>query len=262
MDCKDFLIYLTVGYHPYFSRLTEFCIRTIRENNDMNRIDICVMCDEPYRKHVEDIQDVTFFETAPNPKPDIASMRKLEVFDIPNIMNYKKVLFLDSDIVVCGDLISTVFSNPLEDGILYTLEETFKEPHRSAFFSNFTYTEQDILRLNADGKRGFNCGQFVFAPTETMKQHFHNIRDMVRTHKGSYYYEQSFMNVYFNLNGCSDGTLLARFAKIYPNRDTFDPTKVIVHFNSDGTTDTVGRIKLQRMKAYYELCKKYIANKQ
>ena len=44
----------------------------------------------------------------------------------------------------------------------------------------------------------FNCGLFAFINTADMKKHFSNILDVIKTHTGIYYYEQSFMNVYFN----------------------------------------------------------------
>ena len=37
-----------------------------------------------------------------------------------------------------------------------------------------------------------------------VKEHFDNILEMVRTHIGEFYYEQSFMNVYFNLRNLAD----------------------------------------------------------
>lgn len=257
MPNPKYLVYLTVGFHPDFARLTELCVRSIRENNDMSLIDICVMCDESYAPLVAPL-DTNLHITGQNPTAVCASMRKLEVFDLPNIYDYDQVLFLDSDIVVCGNLVP-IFEEAAAAGnhFFHGYEEDYNDPHRAPWFSLYTYDETEIRALDAAGIRGMNAGQFLFAPTAQMKGHFDAIREMVRTHKGHYHYEQSFVNVYFNRRPhLTERQVLQKYVRIYPTYDRYEPGKVIVHFNGDGGGGPY--IKLLKMQRYYELHNNHI----
>lgn len=244
-----YLVYLTVGCHPDFAKLTELCVKSIRENNDMSLIDICIMCDAAYAPLVAPL-GTSIYITKPNATAVCASMRKMEVFDLPNIGDYDQVLFLDSDVVVCGDLVPIFEEAAASPHLFHAFEEDYKDPHRAPWFSLYTYDETDIRALDAAGIRGINAGQFLFAPTPSMKGHFDAIRDMVRAHTGHYHYEQSFVNVYFNRRPeFTERRVLQKYVRIYPT--DYEPGKVIVHFNGDGGGGPY--VKLQKMQRYYDL---------
>jgi hypothetical protein len=83
-----------------------------------------------------------------------------------------------------------------------------------------------------------------FLNNETMKQHFDNILDMVENYEGEYYYEQSFMNKYFNLKNLTDLTVInnenciMNFSMLYTNNNVLKfrnirPSQIgkIIHFS-------------------------------
>lgn len=256
---KDYLVYIVAGYHPYFSKLVELCIQSIRDNNDMSLIDICVMCDQKYTQLFQHLSDIMIHITDDNPSPVMASMRKLEVFNIPNIMSYKRVLFLDGDILVCGNLIENIFlhAGVHDPSTLYTFEEDYPNPHRAPWFSlggpPYKYSEEQIQELDRQGKRGINAGQFMFIPSEEMKAHFANMIQMIKSYQGPYHYEQSFMNVYLRTRGKCDSTVLQPHVRIYPDFTRYEPGKTIVHFNGDGVQGPF--VKWRKMQHYYGLHK-------
>lgn len=252
MPQKEFLVYLTCGYDPNFAKLTKLCVESIRRFSTMDRIDIAIFCDNEYKKYVESL-DTIIHITGANPTPVISSIRKLEIFNMPNVRKYKRILFLDSDIVVTGDLLKLFEASlDIDKDIFCVFEEDYANPHRTKWFSLMNYTEEQIVKMDTSGICGFNCGQFLFSPTETIAEHFRAIIQMINVHKGPFHYEQSFMNVWYNLlSELTDRTFLKDYVQIYPDHMRFDPTKMVTHFNGDGEKGPA--IKLQKMQHYYGL---------
>lgn len=238
----EYLVYLTVGYNPEFSKLVDLCVKSILATNDKSMIDICIMCDNHYVQYISHLP-VKIHITGTNTTPVISSMRKLEVFNIPNIEKYKKILFLDGDILVTKSLVP-IFEAATDINKLYVFEERdYNDPHTSIYFSHLTYTPEELNILEKRNIKGFNCGQFLFTPTTEMKNHFSNIIQKMNNFDGQFHYEQSFMNVYFNLNHTlTDRNMLQEHVKIYPEYKTHYPSKTIIHFT--GTTEYT---KLERM---------------
>jgi hypothetical protein len=208
-ESEKCLVYFTVGVHPGYVELTRLCIESMMKHgggSGTGRIDIMVMCDEAYRPHVEAALGefgVTIWTTGPNADAQTTSKRKVDIFDYARIDEYTKVLYLDSDIVVRGGTgIRDVFQRMRDPGALYTCSEyKFKDPHRSLFYSLQTYTREEIARLTQQKIQGFNCGQFAFFVNDYMRTHFRNVSALMWGYKGTSFYEQSFMNVYFNARG-------------------------------------------------------------
>ncbi len=250
----DYLIYLTAGYDPEFSKLTQLCIQSIREHNDMSKIDIVILCDKEYSRYLVDFgSNIHITET--NTTAMMSSMRKLEIFSWPKVKDYKRVLFLDSDIIVSKSLIP-IFESADNEHILYVFEESYVSPHGSQYFSLLNYTSEQETMLNNKNIKGFNCGQFLFTPNESMENHFEEILKMIKNHNGSYYYEQSFMNVYFNLRSeLTNRTLLNEHIQLFPDHNVLYPTKTIVHFTGD--CGSGARVKLNKMSCYYKLINDY-----
>jgi lipopolysaccharide biosynthesis glycosyltransferase len=253
------LIYFTIGFDAGFSNLLTLCIESIKRYNPNPTFDIVIMCDQNYIENIKHLKDtnqnnlnIQIYLTEQNNTPQECSMRKLEVFNVvPNIMNYSKVLFLDCDIIINGSL-NELFDQQLIENKLYIFEENFKDPHTSEYFSHYDYTPDQLNFFNEHNILGFNTGQFMFVATNSMKEHFETIIQHTRNHKGAFYYEQSFMNVYFNLRPeLRDSTLLKKYVTLYPDHTKYIPTVVIVHFNGDGSVG--GSVKLSKMKHYFEL---------
>ena len=240
------LIYFSVGADVEYAHVLEMCLKTLRENcADITQFDILVMCDTNYVQYVEYLG--TKLHITPTNLDGVQScMRKIEIFDVPNIDQYKAVLYLDCDIVICGDIVQ-LLSKVVDNNTLYTLEEFELDPHKTPFFGLENYTDDELKFLNDNCILAFNCGQFAFVPDEPMRQHFREVRQTVDTHTGSSFYEQSFMNRHFNLN-CSQNTQVFRqLGILYPSN--YISGKIVVHFTG---THKNGQTKLAEMQQYYE----------
>ena len=156
------------------------------------------MCDEDYRHLIQDLKVDYTMITNKNSDPMQVSMRKVEIFAFPDINKFDKVIYLDSDIIITGDL-NVIFDDIVERDKLYVFEESddYRE-HNFKYFGLQNYTPDEIKSFSDRRIKVFNCGQFGFKVSEEMHAHFYNILYFMKNYKGEFYYEQSFMNYYFN----------------------------------------------------------------
>lgn len=212
------LIYFTIGGQPYYAKLLEFAVHTLRTTNDLSQTDIMVMCDASYAPHVQGIHGIDkFLIVPPNNSHIQASMRKVDIFKLPSIAAYEKVLYLDCDIIVTGSL-QPLFDAVVDPGKLYVYPENDEfNSHQSLFWGLQDYSQDQLTEFEARGQHVFNCGQFAFKVSPEMQQHFQAVRDMIDAHTGPHFYEQSFMNKYFNSRFLTDEGPLLPYAAL-PSR--------------------------------------------
>lgn len=204
------LIYFTIGGQPEYKQLLKLVIESIRHTCDpMLNTHILVMMDEKYRSHLHDIEGIDDVMIVENNTDHVkASMRKVEIFKYPKIHDYEKVLFLDCDIIITNNIEEHIFSRITDINKLHVYPERMSiDSHKSLFWSLKDYTYKQLNDFDGKGQHVFNCGQFGFIVTDEMLQHFRHVHDMICTHKGRYFYEQSFMNKYFNTHYLTTETL-------------------------------------------------------
>jgi len=227
------LIYFTVGGVPQYVKLLELCLKSLfRSSPDLkDYIEIMVMCDEDYLQYIEYLKKdyIDHIYITPKNKDHIqVSMRKIEIFSFPDISKYDRVLFLDCDIVILED-IKPFFIEELDTNSdkLYVIPEFEYHLQFYCFKNGYRkYRTEQHNTIKKNNLKGFNCGQYLFIQNEFMKVHFENIIKLVSTHSGDYFYEQSFMNYYFNLANKVD----YRFEKYVEFRPTeIKPIYIIYH---------------------------------
>ena len=210
-----YLIYFVIGGEPDYVQLLSFCINTIRNYTDNCVFDILVMCDKNYFQYIKNLPVDHFHITDDNKTIDRVSTRKVEIFSFEKIEDYDKVLYLDCDIVIAGNLLN-IMENVIADDKLYVCKDKVGDEckisdHFSSFFSRIDrpYTEKDIEFFEQNKIYPFNAGQFAFCRTEIMKQHFENISSELNTTYKSdkHFYEQVFLNEYFNRRNAIDNML-------------------------------------------------------
>ncbi len=120
---------------------------------------------------------------------DTACKARLDVFNLPSITQYNKILYLDTDILV-KDEINKVF-NVCKEDILYVLEEgnlatETEDYHGKALFTNELDEYED--------KTAFTSGILLFKNCETMQTLFQNIKeDMIRRPGNFSCYDQPYV---------------------------------------------------------------------
>lgn len=190
------LVYYTIGFSRGYIDMLELSIQSLRK---VYTGDIGVICDESM---IHDCQqrmpDIMVWSVPDSTSGIVASMNKLRIYDFIQVNDYDRVLYLDTDILVVKSL-DSYFENINVEDMLYVYTETSnQEHHKHLWWSLQNYTEEEYAVFRRKNILPFNAGTFGFVSTEDMKHHFENVRDMIKTHTGPYFYEQSFLNVYFN----------------------------------------------------------------
>ena len=152
-----------------------------------------------------------------------ACKSKLDLFDLPSIINYNKILYLDTDILVKND-INKVF-NVCEDDILYVLEEG-EIDCVSEFWGKLLFGNEIN---NYNDKSAFTSGILLFNNCKKIKDLFIKINeDIIKRPFEFSTYDQPYI-VYnaFKYN-LYNNKILKTFAGNY-NKNIYTD-KVIYHF--------------------------------
>jgi hypothetical protein len=119
---------------------------------------------------------------------DKACKSKLDLFNLPSIKNYDKILYLDTDILVKDD-INKVFDVCKED-ILYVLEEG--EINSDTDYWGKTLFGNEIYNYN--DKSGFTSGILLFNNCEKIKDLFDKINEhIVNRYNPMCFYDQPYI---------------------------------------------------------------------
>ncbi len=242
------LVYYTVGYNRTYIGVLSLSIQSLRKSGYAG--DILVICDESFLDECKDTlqgHTVIFRSFSDTKTPEQASINKLRVFEYERIDEYDRVLFLDCDIIVHMD-VNTLFTRITNPSLLYVYTESTKqELHNNLMWGLENYSAGDIDYFKANDIHVFNAGCFAFVRTDSMKEHFLHVQYLISQHRGRFFYEQSFMNVYFNRNNQTDRTLLTDDNYIFPPKNDRAHPNCLLHFAGDPGS---GHTKFQRMRHY------------
>lgn len=253
---KKNLVYFTVGGNSSYANLTKLCIESLRQTNDLQNTDILIMCDEEYKQNIVDLH-TDIMITKKNNNGIEASMKKVEIFNYEKIWMYDKVLYLDSDIIVYGN-INILFDRVNELDKLYVFrDQTIVKGMDHKYWWTGTLTEEDILFFNTNNKGFFNCGQFLFKVSKEMEGHFNQVLTNIKENTKEYFYEQTFMNEYFLKNLLTiEDEVIKKYVHLCISRDDFD--LVLFHFCGNDTIND----KLNKMRNKYNQYLHFISNKK
>lgn len=241
------LVYYTIGYSPAYINVLRLSIHSLRASGYSG--DVAVLCDEGMLAQCKEVlKGQVMYHTFSNARtPEQASMNKLRIFELPNIEEYDRILFLDSDILVHMN-VESLFENIVAPGILYVYTETRKiEDHMNLMWGLKNYTSSELSSFQSNGVYVFNAGCFAFVRSNEMRDHFMQVQYSITTHTGPFFYEQSFMNAYFNRNNQTDRTLLTDTNYAFPPKENTAYPNCLVHFAGDPGR---GESKYERMARY------------
>ena len=238
------LVYFTLGVDEKFTRMVKSCIWSILQNTREVVFDILIIHDSEvavseFCKIFPEVQ-FHFLEVEKAKDGIEASMNKLKLFSFPKIAEYKKVLFLDADIVFGKVDIRDVFGLELSTRTFYSVVHStcLVEMHQTFFHTIRRYEKNEMVKFEEANLVPFNAGQFMFTISNVMQRHFENILYLISVWRKNYFFEQSFMNYYFNSNMVSDTDLMKKYFSIYyigkdhMSNLTLDKEKV-VHYAGD-----------------------------
>jgi alpha-N-acetylglucosamine transferase len=239
-----FLAYYTIGYQESYITILKLSIKSLRKYNP--DIDIRILCDIQFKDEIMRMfPDVQIYERPNSSTPQLASMQKLSIFN-EDLSDYDTVLFIDSDILI-GIPLTELLSQVINEEKLYAFaEKEDQSAHKYIFWSFEDYSNDQLHFFQENNIRVINAGLFAFKPTNIMKMHFDNINAMICNHNGKFFYEQSFMNVYFNTRNLVDYSLWTN--KNYSMDVTLStPPNMILHFSGD---PGIAMSKIYRMNSY------------
>lgn len=249
------LVYFTLGYNIQFLDLLRLSIKSMKLfEKDM---DIFIICDELFvetciSSFIED-KNIKVLPIKNSKSKQEASIHKLNIFDY-DISNYEKVLFVDCDILFHTEITKSIFEKITSNKLYVYTEFTDLSWHTQLYFSLQTYLPSQLEYFKQNQIYVFNAGLFGFVNTPEMKNHFNNIRSIISNHKGPFFYEQSFMNYYFNLNNQTDRLILTtkNYEMFHSTPENINSNKIfeskLIHFCG---ADTGANTKLCRMEKYF-----------
>jgi hypothetical protein len=254
------LIYFTLFGNKDYVKLLRMLIGTFAKHNYKN-FDLLFITDSSTKEEIEKIEELKhhnlFFhlsDTIVNPVD--ASMQKIKIYDWKHISQYKNILFLDVDILVIGN-VGTIFnSKKAKPNLFYSATHNKDMSMHDLVYHNLVdYTKDQKDNLVKKSITAFNAGQFFFKNTSSMKAHFENVDDFVDKWNGRYFFEQSFLNYYFNLLEMSNTSTFDdkfKFVSINENQtsNVFDKNTVFVHFMGNATN---AEAKIEFIKNNYSM---------
>jgi lipopolysaccharide biosynthesis glycosyltransferase len=240
---SDNLVYYAIGGDPGYSKMLQYSIETLMDSEENKKIKVVVICEKEYSFNLKNIN----VELLIVKKNKINHSKKLEIFSYKKINQYKKVMYLDCDITIRGSLIP-LFEQIKDDGKIQVVPERSRI-HKSRFFEclDEPYDMATLQFFTDKGILPFNSGQFGFWVSETMRNHFKKIIERSKSYDPKkHFYEQSFMNNYFNRINLV-GYEIEKFVQIFSSK-MYNREKTVNHFC--GAT-TPWKTKLKMMKTLH-----------
>lgn len=242
------LVYFVIGFKPDMIEMTALAIRYFRIKNPF--IKILVICDESFIDKCKSmfLTDVMLYPTPDSKNSSEATIKKLIVFDVIKNMDIKRVMYIDSDILVDRNIDSIMEKVSHPEKLYAYYENKNIESHSNSLNWSFkNYSDAYIDFFREKGIYVFNSGLFCFRNTPEMKTHFENAYNLIKEYQGEQFLEQSGMNVYFNKKNLVDGTLITNenYNMYYPFNESC--RNKIIHFAG---TPGNQEIKLNRMREF------------
>jgi hypothetical protein len=251
------LIYFTFFGDKIYAELLRLLLSTLKKQSYQN-FDLLFITDKETHAEIKKIDELKHFNVDYLIRPIIndpvdASMQKLKIYEYKKIDEYGQILFLDLDILVVGN-VSKIFEERTRPNIFYSGANSVEQQiHATVYHRLIPYSEKELENFRRKAIFPFNAGQFFFKNTSTMRRHFDNINNFISTWDGEYFFEQSFLNCYFNVLEMSNIFKFKEqfgFVSINQNElyNKFDEETVFVHFMGSAAD---GKDKLSFIKTYY-----------
>jgi hypothetical protein len=171
-----------------------------------------IICDTHAWPNISNLEVKLYLVT--QPPTALGAYEKLRIMSLTNLSDYDKVLYLDNDIVVNGDL-NTLFDVIEKPNVLYVASTGDFDGHSNEWHSSkkTPYSSTTLENLKKNEIWPFNVGHFGFIPSKKMKEHLDNCYELRNSE--FYEYEQIAMNTYFCTRNIIDYGL-TKFIKLHP----------------------------------------------
>lgn len=240
------LLYFCVFHNRDYCKLARLLLISMRLYSSMKAFDILIMTTEEFRKELEalakELRIHVQVYTLPLKTIFEAACARLKIFDWEHIGAYKTLLYVDTDIIVKGNL-EPLFQIPTEDK-LYAIQ--------SGTIASRNFGREFFKGWTDYSKTGFNSGTLLFQNSAKMRELFATIWTHAMEHAGAppACMDQPFLNYHAIKDGLYDNTALNPFVSLYEDNDIVmnEATSVLSHFSFP-----IGNFahKFRRMTAYF-----------
>jgi len=225
MNCIFICVFHQEKYVNMFFLLLEslFIYGNLDNNTNILVYTSTIFMNQIKQSHLFDAEKVIFEINDTYDNIDKSCKARLDLFNLPSLQNYNKILYLDTDILVKDD-INKVFDVCKED-ILYVLDEG--EIHSNTDYWGKTLFGEEIH--NYTDKSAFTSGILLFNNCEKIRDLFDKInKDIVkRTYKFSCYDQPYIVYNAFKYN-LYNNKILKQL--VVNNNHNIHSDKVIHHF--------------------------------
>jgi len=161
-----------------------------------------------------------------------ACKSRIDVFDLSSISKYDKILYLDTDIIITGD-INTVFEMSKKD-IIYVLGEgQVNENDVNNYWGSIALFNKEEMNIHRN-KVAFSSGIILFNNCDKVRFLFNKIKeDVVRRPYFFSCYDQPYFIYNAFIYELYDNTTLDKYVKRTDKDNEFDDQHVIYHFAGD-----------------------------
>ena len=250
------LVYFSVFLNKDMLELLKLLLMSMKLYSNTDTFDILIITSEEFVKDIDVISKIFDLElmvyVTSGSTVEEAVMSRVYIFNYLNMDIYSKVLYLDIDILIQGD-ITDIFNLEIEDKLYAINEEGLKIDsiyHGNDFF-DFSKTDKSILAINA--------GVLLFKSSKTMKSLFLSITnhyEQIKKENKSYVaVDQQLLNYYVVTQGLAGNVnVISKYVKLvsrlpgadYPISPLENKGVIIQHFYAGIMP------KKQRMKYHLE----------
>jgi len=227
------LVYMCVFYNKDYIKLLDLLLKSIRFYCDTEPFDILIMTTPDFEWDIyelcQSLKIRCLVYTLPLTTIFQAACARLSIFDYDYISAYKKILYLDTDIIIKAEL-APIFDLPLKD-VLYGLGSgNISSPSFGLQFFDFSKIDGNTV--------GLNSGTLLFKNCLQIRDLFSRIRGHIDAFTDSkmgapYCMDQPFINYHAINDGLCDTTLLEPYISLYEGNDfvTNYETSIVCHFS-------------------------------
>lgn len=235
------LIYYTAGGDKEYLKLLEKSVSSLWENSEKKFFEFLFICPESWQQDIESFKPIGCvfkYHIVEDCADGVEiSKNKTKIFDFSEINQYKKILYLDSDIIAVRN-VDHIFVKNYSDKLFVAcnVRKVSFSSHSGDYHGLKYFSDSEIQELKNANQRPFNAGQFLFINSDAMKKHFENLNWLMSVWPGEYFFEQSFMNHYFCGFLLTENESLGKKVKILSTIDNdnfnpkFDHDDILVHF--------------------------------
>ena len=225
---KKNLVYFSVFYNKDYFNLAKLLLKSLTLYSPQDAFDLLLLTSADFRKEAEELAKILPLQVHYLPCTSIfqAACSRLQIFDYPKIDQYQRILYVDTDILIKGDL-TPLFDASLSD-VLYGIESgSISSPSFGCQFFDFNTIDSAATGMNSGTLLFNNCGIIRDLFTE-IRAHIDSFTDAP-----PYCMDQPFINYHAIRKCLYNNQWLKPYVSLYEDKEQVknSETSLVCHFS-------------------------------